>query len=41
MAEFCFVTKMSPSEYRALTLYEYHAFVKALQPSQSNDSWQL
>lgn len=31
MANFCFATKMSPSEYRALTLEEYLAFSSVWQ----------
>jgi hypothetical protein len=30
MAEFCQAANMSPSEYRALTMSEYMAFVKIL-----------
>jgi hypothetical protein len=31
MAEFCRATNISPSEYKALTLGEYTAFVKILK----------
>ena len=31
MAEFCQAFKMSPSEYRALTMDEYMAFIQVLQ----------
>jgi len=31
LASFCVATGMSPSEYRALTLAEYRAFVEALE----------
>jgi len=30
MADFCMATKISPSEYKALTMNEYAAFVKIL-----------
>lgn len=30
MARFCLMTKMSPSDYRKLTLQEYAAFIKAV-----------
>jgi hypothetical protein len=30
MAEFCRATGISPSEYKALTLNEYKAFIKIL-----------
>ena len=30
MADFCLATKMSPTEYRALTQAEYAAFVRVL-----------
>jgi hypothetical protein len=30
MADFCMATNMSPSEYKALTMDEYVAFVKIL-----------
>lgn len=30
MAKFCVATKMSPSEYRTLTLREFEAFIEAL-----------
>jgi hypothetical protein len=29
MAQFCLFTKMSPNEYKSLTLIEYKAFIKA------------
>lgn len=29
MARFCLMTKMSPSDYRQLTIQEYAAFIKA------------
>lgn len=28
MAQFCLITKMTPTEYRALTTTEYYAFIK-------------
>lgn len=31
MANFCLATKMSPSEYRQLTLMEVNAYVNALE----------
>jgi hypothetical protein len=31
MADFCVATKMSPSEYRKITLREFNAFIKALE----------
>jgi hypothetical protein len=31
MAEFCRTFNISPSEYKALTLNEYSAFIKTLQ----------
>lgn len=31
MAEFCQVFKMTPTEYKALTMGEYMAFIKVLQ----------
>lgn len=31
MANFCLATKMSPSEYRKLTLMEVNAYVTALE----------
>jgi hypothetical protein len=31
MAEFCQTFKISPSEYKALTMDEYIAFIKVLQ----------
>lgn len=31
MANFCLATKMSPSEYRKLTLMEVNAYVSALE----------
>jgi hypothetical protein len=31
MASFCLATKMSPSEYKKLKLYEVNAFVDALE----------
>jgi hypothetical protein len=30
MAEFCLASKISPSEYKALTMNEYAAFAKIL-----------
>ena len=30
MANFCVATKMSPSEYRRLTLREFRAFIDAI-----------
>lgn len=35
MASFCLATKMSPSEYKALKLYEINAFVDALEERNS------
>ena len=34
MAEFCFVTGMSPTEYRKLTGVEYLAFIKVIEERQ-------
>jgi len=31
MAGFCLATKMSPSEYKMLKLYEVNAFIEALE----------
>lgn len=31
MANFCLATKMSPSEYRKLTLMEMNAYINALE----------
>jgi hypothetical protein len=31
MADFCLATKMSPSEYKLLKLYEVTAFIEALE----------
>ena len=31
MAQFCLATKMSPTEYRKLTLREYQAYIEALE----------
>jgi hypothetical protein len=31
MADFCLATKMSPSEYKLLKLYEVNAFIEALE----------
>jgi hypothetical protein len=31
MARFCLATKISPSEYKALTIVEYRAFVNELE----------
>jgi hypothetical protein len=30
MAQFCLATRMTPSEYRKLTILEFQEFVKAL-----------
>lgn len=30
MANFCVATRMSPSDYKRLTLREFHAFVNAI-----------
>ena len=35
MANFCLATKMSPSEYRKLKLYEMSAFIEALEDRAS------
>lgn len=40
MAEFCIAAKISPSEYKALTVYEYRAFIEALTRSPNGESWQ-
>jgi hypothetical protein len=31
MARFCLMTKMSPGDYRSLTVLEYAAFVEAVR----------
>jgi hypothetical protein len=38
-AEFCVATRMSPTEYEALTLYEYRAFIEALGSSRGETEW--
>lgn len=35
MADFCLATKMPPSEYKMLKLYEVTAFINALEERQS------
>lgn len=39
MAAFCLATKMQPSEYKALTLYEYIAFMDILKPANDTDGY--
>jgi hypothetical protein len=36
MASFCLATKMSPSEYKKLKLYEINAFIEALEERNGN-----
>jgi hypothetical protein len=36
MADFCVAVKMTPSEYRELTLIEYSAFIEAFSESQGS-----
>lgn len=36
MADFCVAVKMSPKEYRELTLLEYSAFIEAFSASQGS-----
>ena len=36
MATFCLATKMSPSEYKMLRLYEVNAFIEALEERGGN-----
>jgi len=38
MAEFCIATKMSPMEYKALTLRERNAFIEALNDRYGEES---
>lgn len=37
MADFCVAVKMSPTEYRALTLIQYSAFIEAFSASQGSN----
>jgi hypothetical protein len=37
MAQICLAAKISPSEYKALTLYEYRAFINALTKQPNDD----
>jgi hypothetical protein len=39
MAQICLAAKISPSEYKALTLYEYRAFINALTQKPNDDLW--
>jgi hypothetical protein len=39
MAQICLAARMSPSEYKALTLYEYQAFIRALTGKPNSDQW--
>jgi hypothetical protein len=41
MANFCLATKMSPSEYRKLTLAEVNAYVSALEKRGSQPALDL
>lgn len=36
MAQFCLATKISPSEYKKLTLREFSAFIKELEQRGPN-----
>ena len=38
MATFCMVFRISPSEYRSLTLREYLAFIKAYSERGTTDN---
>jgi hypothetical protein len=40
MAEFCLATKVSPSEYRQLTIEELKAFLKAHNAGIGQTPWQ-
>jgi len=37
MALFCVAVKMSPSDFKALTLLEYSAFIEAFSESKGHD----
>lgn len=41
MADFCVALRISPTEYRALTLVEYSEMVRAFSYSRGNDLEEL